>query len=403
MNIIGELLGRRGETYPFRDLNYKNITAGFICGLLAVTGPPALILEAAANGNFTTTQTILWMFSVYVFGGLYSILIPLYYRMPIVGAHTITGVAFLVTVTSKFTYYELIGAYIFSGILILTIGYFGVFSKLMGYVPKQIIAAMLAGMIMKYMINFALSISVLPVIGGVSLVVFFIFSKWNKRIPPIVAAIFTAFILLLLTQPLNSNGLTAAFIFPHIQLPEFSLLSFVSVSIPLALLILSNDAAVGVSALEQNDYNPPVNQIVSWSGVFSIITSFFGGQSANIAGMMTAICSDKEAGPKEKRYMGAVVLGIILILFGLFAWKLVPFIQTLPQTFVSILVGFALLGVFANSLQLSFSNPIMKTSVAFTFIIAVSNLTIFSISAPVWSLLIGTFIARCIENQKSTL
>ena len=257
---------------------------------------------------------------------------------------------------------------------------------------------MLAGMIMKYMINFALSISVLPVIGGVSLVVFFIFSKWNKRIPPIVAAIFTAFILLLLTQPLNSNGLTAAFIFPHIQLPEFSLLSFVSVSIPLALLILSNDAAVGVSALEQNDYNPPVNQIVSWSGVFSIITSFFGGQSANIAGMMTAICSDKEAGPKEKRYMGAVVLGIILILFGLFAWKLVPFIQTLPQTFVSILVGFALLGVFANSLQLSFSNPIMKTSVAFTFIIAVSNLTIFSISAPVWSLLMGTFIARYVED-----
>ncbi|KJS86202.1 MAG: benzoate transporter [Peptococcaceae bacterium BICA1-8] len=380
------------------DMNYKNITAGLICGLLAITGPPAVILEAAANGNFTITQTILWMFSIYVFGGILSILIALYYRMPIVGAHTITGVAFLVTVTSKFTYYELIGAYIVSGLLMLIIGYLGVFSKLMSYVPKQIIAAMLAGMIMKYMVNFALAISDLPVIGGVALVVFLIFSKWNKRIPPIVASIFTAFILLLLTQPLNSSGLTSSFVFPQIKFPEFSSLSIISVSIPLALLILSNDVAVGVGALEQNDYNPPVNQIVSLSGFFSIMASFFGGQSANVAGMMTAICSDKEAGPKEKRYMGAVVLGIILILFGLFAWKLVPFIQALPQAFISILVGFALLGVFANSLQLSFSKQTMKTSVAFTFIIAVSNITIYNISAPVWSLLIGTFIARYIEE-----
>ena len=381
-----------------RDINYKNIVAGVVSALLAITGPPALILEAAANGNFTTTQTILWMFAVYVFGGIFSILIPLYYRMPIVGAHSITGVAFLTTVTAQFTYHQLIGSYFFAGVLMLLIGYWGVFSKLLDYVPKQIIAVMLAGMIMKYMVNFVTAIHQLPLIGGLSFLSYFIFSKFHMRIPPMVAAIGTGFLLLLLTHPLNSSGLALSFVVPTLQFPEFTVLSFISVSIPLALLILSNDAAVGIGALEQKDYRPPVNRIITLSGLFTIMTSFFGGQSANMAGMMSAICSDEEAGPKEKRYMAAVVSGCILLLFGLFAWKLVPLIQALPKGFISVLVGFALLGVFGNSLSIGFSKPTMKLSTTLTFVITVSNLTIFSISAPVWALLIGTLIARYVEE-----
>lgn len=380
------------------DLDYRNISAGIASGLLAITGPPAIILEAASKGNFTTTQTILWMFSVYVFGGIFSILIPLYYRMPIVGAHSITGVAFLTTVTVQFTYSQLIGSYLMAGILMLLIGYLGIFSRLLDYVPKQIIAVMLAGMIMKYMVIFITSLQQLPLIGGVSLLIYLMLSKFRTRVPPMVAAIGIGLLLLFLTEPLNSPQLSMSFVVPTLQIPEFKVMSFISVSIPLALLILSNDAAVGIGALEQNDYHPPVNRVIAFSGLFSILTSFFGGQSANVAGMMSAICSDKEAGPKEKRYMGAVVSGFIILLFGLFAWKLVPLIRILPKPFVSILVGFALLGVFGNSLSVGFSKPTMKISAAITLIIAVSDMTIFNISAPVWSLVIGTFIARYVEE-----
>lgn len=398
MGDVKEQLGWRAFSYPIKDLNHNNISAGVVSGLLAITGPPALILEAATKGNFTLTQTILWMFSVYVFGGLLSIILPLYYRIPIVGAHSITGVAFLATVTTQFTFYELIGSYIFSSLLMLVIGVLGVFSKLIHYVPKEIIAAMLAGMIMKYMVNFVVSINEMLLIGGVSLLTFFLFMKWNQKVPPIIAAIVTGLILLMFTYPFSNSEQIIAFVVPQIQFPDFNLLSFVSVSIPLALLVLSNDAAVGLGALEQNNYRPPVNRIISFSGLFSLITSFFGGQSANVAGMMSAICSDEEAGPREKRYMGAVVSGLILLLFGLFSWKLVPSIQALPPAFISLLVGFALIGVFANSLNICFSKPKMKMSATFTFIIAISNSTIFNISAPVWAVLVGTLIARYVEG-----
>ncbi|MEC2078479.1 benzoate/H(+) symporter BenE family transporter, partial [Metabacillus fastidiosus] len=57
------------------------------------------------------------------------------------------------------------------------------------------------------------------------------------------------------------------------------------------------------------------------------------------------------------------------------------------------------LTVFGNSVQQAFYNHSMKISTVFAFIIALSNITILSISAPVWSLLAGSLIARYIEND----
>lgn len=383
----------------WQDLNSKNIITGAVASLIAITGPPALMLETAAKANFTTSQIIHWFFAVYVFAGIFSIMVPWHYRIPVSAANTITGVAFLSTMADQLSYPELIGAYVFSACIMLMIGCLGIFSKLLNYVPREILSVMLAGMITNYMVRFVLAVKVFPVIGGIALLAFLIFTKWNKRVPPMVAGIFTATLLLLLTQPLGSVEWTSSFVLPELQLPSFNPVTFLSVSLPLALLILSNDAAVGLGALEQNGYRPPVNRLISLTGIFSMLAGFFGGQSANVAGMMSAICADPVAGPKEKRYMAAVVSGIILLLFGLFASWLIPVIQVLPKDFISILVGFSLLGVFGNSLSGGFSNPGLKLSTAFAFVIALSNISFLNISAPVWSLLIGTLIARCLEKN----
>ncbi|WP_052427576.1 benzoate/H(+) symporter BenE family transporter [Neobacillus niacini] len=382
-------------------LHPQNLSSGIVSGLLAATGPPVIILEAAANGNFTDAQTVLWMFSVYFFGGLFSVVLPFYFRIPIVGAHSITGVAFLATIPLHVPYNQLIGSYIISSLLIFLVGIFGLFSKFMKYVPKEIIAAMMAGIITSYVVRLIISIQHLPLIGGTALLTYFLFSKWKLRVPPVIAAVFSGFIVLLVTYNFESAaGSTIGFVMPQIQLPEFNLLTIFTISVPLALLILSNDAAPGIGALEQNNYKPPINRIVTLSGIFSLCANMFGGQSANVAGMMTAICSGEETGMKEKRYIAAIVSGVLIILFGIFAWWTVPFIKSLPGDFVSMLAGFALFGVLGSSLNLSFSQPKMLVSVTFTFVIAMSNISVFFISAPVWALAGGTLIANCVEKKK---
>lgn len=381
-----------------QDLNGENASSGFISSTLVMTGPAIIILQAAGAGGFTDKQTISWMFAVYFFGGLFGLLMASLYRIPITGGHSITGVAFLATVTAQYTYPQLIGSYMLSGLIILLIGVSGLFTKIIKWVPKEVIAAMLGGLVAGYVVQLVPAVKEMPLVGGAAVVSFFVCSRYLKRFPPVLAAISVAFLALLLTNNLEPAK-EIAFFLPSIQMPEFTLIGIITVSLPLAMLILSNDAAPGIGALESSDYEPPIRKIISLSGLFSVMASFFGGQSANIAGMMTAISSGPDSGPRSKRYMASIVSGIVIILFGIFAWKIVPFIQSLPQAFVSLLAGFALIGVLHSSIQMGFSENRYRLSAMTAFIVTLSGISFFHISAPVWGLVFGAVLARTIENE----
>ncbi|MFP3123088.1 benzoate/H(+) symporter BenE family transporter [Ectobacillus funiculus] len=114
-----------GKNGLLANITAQNISSGLISSTLVMTGPVIIILEAATSSHFTAQQTINWMFAVYFFGGLFGILMPLAFRIPITGGHSITGVAFLATVTSHFTYPQLIGGYVISGLLIFLVGISG--------------------------------------------------------------------------------------------------------------------------------------------------------------------------------------------------------------------------------------------------------------------------------------
>lgn len=382
-----------------QDLTNQNISSGLISSTLVMTGPAAIILEAANSGGFTTSQTISWMFAVYFFGGLFGIVMSLLYKIPITGGHSITGVAFLATVTSQFSYSQLIGGYVLSGLIIYLVGASGVFTKIIKWVPKEVIAAMLAGLVIGYVVKLIPAVKEMPLVGGTTLVSFFIFTRYSRRFPPVMAAVLTAFLILLWTHGLNGTSQKIMFALPTLQMPEFTWISLFTLAVPLALLILSNDAAPAIGALENAEFGPPIRKIISASGIFSIFAAFFGGQSANIAGMMTAICADPQSGPKSKRYMASVVSGIIILLFGVFAWKIAPFIQSLPQAFISLLAGLALVGALNSSLQAAFSDNQYRLSALTAFVIALSNMSFFHISSPVWALVFGAVIARTIEKR----
>jgi benzoate membrane transport protein len=63
-----------------------------------------------------------------------------------------------------------------------------------------------------------------------------------------------------------------------------------------------------------------------------------------------------------------------------------------------LITGFSLLGVLLNSVQSALSKAVYRYSVLFTFIIAISNLSIFGISAPVWALVVGVVSAKLFKE-----
>jgi benzoate membrane transport protein len=391
--------GERRRTNPLRDLNSRNLSAGITASILGMTGPPILILEASRLGHYTQADAIGWMFSVYFFGGLLSMLLPLLFRIPVTAANSLSGIAFLASAAPHFTYSQMTGAFLACGVLMFLIGISGAFTWIMRMFPREVIASMLAGLAATYAIRIFSSMEALPLVGFSSLACYLLLMKFSRRIPPVAGAIVVGIAVLAVTEGIHLPNEGFVLVWPQLAHPDFSLLACLTVGVPLCLLILSGDAVTAIAALETYDFKPPTRKIITYSGITSMIVAVFGGQSANVAGMMTAVCAQDDAGEKRKRYVASFISGMILLLFAIFASKTVPFIQALPAEMTALVGGFALLGILGTSLHTGFSGGRYRFSSIFAFAITLSPVSFLHISSPVWALVVGTLIAKTIENK----
>ncbi len=259
--------------------------------------------------------------------------------------------------------------------------------------------AMLAGLILGHIVKIVPAFKDSPVIGIMALLGFLLFPKLFKGCPPVLGVVCMGLLALWMSYDFPSME-SIPFNWPQMITPVFSFNSFISLALPLALLVLSNDLFIALAALRKNGYNPSAAKTLTINGIATTLVGWLGGHAINIGGMMSMLCSSEEAGPKEKRYLAAVVSGVLVALFGLFAWKVIAFIQVLPLSFIFILTGFSLMGIFIHSMHSAFSLTNYRYSTAFVFAIAVSNISFLGVTAPVWCLVIGMITMKWFGEEK---
>lgn len=327
---------------------------------------------------------------------------PLIFKLPIAGAHSITAAAFLGTAAAHFTLPELAGSYVMAGLLIALVGMTGIFAKFMKLLPKPIVAAMLTGLVAQYVIKIVPALQAYPLAGTLSILGFLLTSRYFKKIPPIVSVLVLGIFGLWASQPAWQIP-ELHVVLPQLVIPAFSVHGFISIAVPVALLILSNDIAVAMAALQQNGYKAPMMSSLFISGIGTSLAAFFGGHAVAVGGMMTALCSSEDVGPKDKRFRAAMVSGILVTLFGLFAWAVIDLITLLPRPFISLIAGFSLLQVLIANAHFAFSAHSYRYSVVAAFIVSISNVSFAGISSPVWSLLVGSSIAWMLGERKAEM
>jgi benzoate membrane transport protein len=389
----------RVRPYP-TYVSTQNIAAGIMSALMACTGGAILIMNAADLMGLTRPELLSWLFSVYFIGGSLNLILSLYYKIPFAGAHSITAAAFLSTTVTHLSLQELTGSFMMAGCLIAVLGFSGIFNKLFKLIPKPLIDAMLAGLILNYVVQIVPAFKESPLVVGMAIAGFFLAPRISKAIPPLLGVIAFGVVGILLGYELPMIS-SVPFSLPQLVIPSFTMQGFISIAIPLAVLVLSNDLAVALAALNKNGFQPPMNRTIAFSGLGTSLVSLFGGHAVNIGGMMTALCSSEEAGPKEHRYRAAVVSGVLVALFGVFAWKFVVIIEVLPAFFITLITGFSLLGVLLGSLQSAFAETAYRYSILFAFVIAISNISFLGISSAVWSLLIGAITAKLLGEGRA--
>ncbi|MET3696996.1 benzoate membrane transport protein [Bacillus oleivorans] len=378
-------------------MNTQNVFTGITAAILACTGAAVFVIDTAISAGFSQIELVSWMFSIYLLGGIASLFLTVVYKIPIIGAHSLATIVFLSTSAMNYSLPELAGSYLIAGLIIVIIGLTGLFDRLIKLLPTAIIDAMMAGILANYIVKVIPAIKDLPIVGMMTVVGFLISQIIFKKVPRFLGALlFGSVALFILHRPIEMDGVS--FVIPQVVAPEFSIVGVISLSIPIAFLILSNETAVAMTALKKNGYSPPVSRTVVTSGIATSIAGFFGGHAAGPGGMTTALCSSPEAGPKKERYWAAIIASLLIALFGLFAWFTIPFIQILPGSFLTIIAGFSLLGILGNSLYSTFGNQNYYFSSIFTFIVALSGITVFQISPAVCALIVGILTSRILKE-----
>ena len=302
-------------------------------------------------------------------------------------------------VFDHFSFQEAIGAYLVAHILVIILGVSGLIDKVMKWIPVPIVMGMIVGVMIRFSTEMITSVTISPVLAGSAILVFLLSTRYFKKIPPVLSALFVAVLLAVFTNEFQFQNAHNAFILPQLIIPTFNFDAILSIGIPLALLIICTENAQAAGVLMAQGYKPPNNAMAIYGSIVGLIGSFFGAHAINIAGPMTAICSAEEVGKKESRYAAAAVCGGLFSTFGLFAAVVVPLVIAMPSVIVSVIAGLAMLGVLINSLKTAFSDSKFQMGAFFALIIGMSGVNFFNISAPLWAIVGSLFVSLLVEKD----
>lgn len=404
--VGGKRLIERGPGFKsgIRDLpkhfNLATFGAAVVAAIFGCTGPALIVISGAQEAGLTPGQTTSWIFGIYVFGGLISLVMALYYKQPVTGAYSIPGAVLVVGALQGFTFAEMIGAYLVAGLIVLVLGLTGLVGKAITWLPFPIVMAMIAGALIRFGIGVVDSLLTAPIIVGAAIVGYILLSRFIRTIPGVLGALVFGGIAAAATGSFGAVeggfGLTT----PELMTPTFSIGAILAVGLPLAVLVIGAENTQAMGVMMSQRYRPPFNAMTIISGIGGVLAPLFGGHNANIAGPMTAICSSDQAGEnKDGRYVASVVNGVFFVLFGVLAGVAVALVTALPPELIATLAGLAMIGVLLSAFQSSFGEKRFQLGAFVALVTAMSGVTLFGISAPFWALVGGVLASLLLETK----
>jgi benzoate membrane transport protein len=369
---------------------------GFFSGLLVVfvslTGPIAILYQAVQAANLSVEITNSWLLAIFMGSGLFALLMSLRFGIPIIGSWASTTTALLITGLVDHPFSEVIGAYFVASIILMIIGYTGIFSKLMQTIPHAVIMAMLAGVLLTFGVKIFSSTQINPILGVSMLLVFFA-AKAIKFRAPVVIAFVVGVVVVALQSKINIPEIKLSIAAPVWTNPTFPIGAFFTLTIPIVLLIMTSQNAPGIALLKAVGYTPPINTIVHFGGFLSLLGSGFGGSGVNLSSITASIAITEESDPNpETRYFAGVVAGLAYCVAGIFAGVFSTLFGSFPGELTAVLAGIALLPIITTSLVDAMEIKDYRDSAVVTFLVTISGVSALGVGSPFWGLIAGLIV-----------
>nr|WP_255698684.1 benzoate/H(+) symporter BenE family transporter [Halomonas desiderata] len=376
----------------------ENASAGLVAGVFGLSAG-VIHISAGTAAGLDSSFIMIWVISYLMINGLFGLLVPSYYRLPLPMANSIPGALLFAAVIPVVGLEAALGATLIAGAISLVAGLTGVMATVMRLIPMPIVMGMIAGVLLSFGTRMVGSLDDALLPAAIMILSFFLAARLFRRVPPLLVAM-GAGIAYLMATGVDFSGIQATVRFPEFVVPEFTLGAFLAYGLPLAIILVGMETPAGVGLVKGMGYDKvPANGITAVGGLGTMISSFFNLHSTCIAAPMTGICSSPEAGERDKRWVAAVITGAIFVVCAPFYGYVVSLIEATPGYFIAIIAGLALVRVLTSALAIAFSGKKHEMGALFAFLIAASGIQILGIGASFWALVLGVLISMIFETK----
>ncbi|OCY76263.1 benzoate transporter, partial [Acinetobacter pittii] len=383
------------------DWSISATVAGFLAVLISYSGPLIIFFQAAQRVHVSTDMMVSWIWGISIGAAVSGIYLSIKYKTPVITAWSAPGTALLVTLFPNVSLNEAVAAYITSAIVIFLIGVTGYFDKLLKWIPQDVAAGMMAGILFQFGIGLFTASDSMPFIVFSMLIVFLIAKRLMPRYT-MIWVLAAGVLLSLFLGKMNPVDVSFSLAIPQWISPEWTWNSTLNLAVPLILVSLTGQFLPGMAIMKLSGYDTPAKPIITATSIASLAVACVGGITIVLASITAALCMGKDAHElKEKRYIAGIANGIFYILGGLFAGSIVMLFSLLPKELVAALAGLALLGAIATNISVAMKNDNQRDAALITFLATASGMHFLGLSSVFWGICIGV-IAHFILTPRST-
>lgn len=360
-----------------------------VAALVGFGGTVALIIEAAHRLNASPEQLISWVAGVCFAELVAGVLLSVWLRLPIVIAWSTPGAALIAAAPSGLDMHQGAAAFLLAAGLIVLTAIIRPLTKLIEAIPPALGAAMLAGVLLHFILLAVASVQTQSLLVLCILAAFLV----GRLVTPTLAAIEALIVGVALSFGLHLAGpMPEVFELSRLTYiePHFDAASLIGLGVPLYLVTMASQNLPGAAVLRTMGYAPPMTPILGITGLTSMVAALFGAHTVNLAAITAALCTGPDTHPdSEKRWPAGVIFALWFGVFAVFAAPLIGILTAMPVELIRVIAGLALIGALSGALTSALAKEQDRFAAMATFAVSASGITLAGIGAPFWALLLG--------------
>ena len=376
-----------------RDISLSAIVAGIVATLVGYSGSLVIVLEATRAADISEAQIASWIWAISIGSGVSGLVLTVITRVPIIIAWSTPGAALLISSLGGFTFAEAVGAFLLASAAAAVVGWTGWFGKLLDQVPQPLLQALLAGVLLPFVVSGATQFESAPLLAGVVVLTYFVGKRFFERYA-VLAALITGIGASILLGEFGQIAAEFALTIPVFTAPQFSLPALVSVALPLFIVTMASQNAPGLALLRHEGYRASDRLLIGGVSTVSTVLAPFGNHGICMAAITAAIATGPESHvDRARRYVAGLSGAAMYLAVGAFGGYLISVFQAIPTAAITTLAAVALLSSTLGALKGAMSTD-ARTGVAalVTLATTMSGLVLFSAGSAFWGLVAGYLV-----------